>query len=187
MTEGWRQASGCERENSCETASGCLRGWAEYPRDTGVAWHAIGALGSVFQGSGRSQVTVPEDVGCETQAAHSCGSRRSGTGRAAFEVHGNSSEILPGGFPHQDPSPRVPARGRMPRSYKTSQAPSLWDLGCCLLAPDFPASVGCVEAARRGTGIIVSNYTKSLHQALGVALTPCHTRRHCTFISGSRE
>lgn len=27
----------------------------------------------------------------------------------AFEVHGNSSDTLAGGFPHQDPSPRVTA------------------------------------------------------------------------------
>lgn len=71
-------------------------------------------------------------------------SHQSGTGRAAFEVHGNFSEILPGGFPRQDPSPRVPARGQMLSSYESPKLPET--LTCCLLTPGVPANVGFLAA-----------------------------------------
>lgn len=58
MTGRWRQASDWEKKKSYKTASRRFRSWSEYLEDTDMVWHTTGALGSIFQESERSQVSI---------------------------------------------------------------------------------------------------------------------------------
>lgn len=63
MTEGGRQASDWGKKKSYKTASRYFRSWSEYPQDTDMVWHITGALGSIFQGSERCQVSIYRSKG----------------------------------------------------------------------------------------------------------------------------